>query len=216
MSLDPEFEKTTTRLVADALPNAEDTTLADIVFREDGTHILSEYTSLNGTYIDPNGRFLVYNFHLQNVGNENIIYRSTLNIDLDYKAVSSAIRILCVVQNINQETSESEIESLTIYAKEQEDENGERLYAPEVYSDDYFEYYLQMPIEELSIPAEYSMTESFLYSNVVFAHETNQPFNVGNTHKYTLIMWLEGEDKQCTNDIFGSSIKFSMNFRVIE
>jgi hypothetical protein len=28
-------------------------------------------------------------------------------------------------------------------------------------------------------------------------------------------MWLEGEDAQCTNELFGTSIKFSMNFRVI-
>lgn len=215
MSLDPTFEQPTTRLVVEALPNAEDTTLADIVFRDDGTHILSEYTSLDGTYIDPNGRFLVYNFHLQNVGRENIIYRVTLNVDLDYKKVGSAIRILCVTQNI-LETGEAEIDSITIYAKEQEDENGQRLYKPEEYTDEYFEKYLMMDPNELSIPAEYSTTQPFLYNNVVFAHEVEEPFNVGAIHKYTLIMWLEGEDAQCSNQIFGSSIKFSMNFRVIE
>lgn len=216
MSLDPTFDNSTTRLVAEALPNAEDTTLVDIVYREDGSHILSEYTSLDGTYIDPNGRFVVYNFHLRNVGRENIIYRATMNIDLDYKKVSSAVRVLLVRQTINPETGEATVDKITIYAREQEDENGQRLYAPEEYTDEYFETYLQMPIDELSIPAEYSTTQPFLYNNVVFSYDTDEPFNVGDIHKYTFIMWLEGEDKQCTNDLFGSSIKFSMNFRVIE
>ena len=38
----------------------------------------------------------------------------------------------------------------------------------------------------------------------------------GETHKYTVVIWLEGNDPECTNEIFGGFAKYSMNFRMVE
>lgn len=225
MSVNKDFDQPTTRFVVEALPNAEDCTLADILWKN-GVLNLSEHTNKEGTFIDSLGNYIVYNFHIQNVGTENVKYRVALNIDNDYRKVSSAVRIMCIIQNIDPVTGEASIIKQTIYARAQEDDNGQIIMyedengqlqpLPEIYDDNYYRSYLGIDPQELSIPAEYSTTQPFLYNNVVFASDIEEPFNVRAIHKYTLIMWLEGEDKQCTNEIFGSSIKFSMNFRVID
>ena len=36
----------------------------------------------------------------------------------------------------------------------------------------------------------------------------------GKTDKYTVVMWFEGNDPECINDIFKSSLKFKMDFSV--
>ncbi len=34
--------------------------------------------------------------------------------------------------------------------------------------------------------------------------------------KYTVVIWLEGSDPDCTNDIIGGTVKIGMNFKIIE
>ena len=36
-------------------------------------------------------------------------------------------------------------------------------------------------------------------------------FLVGNVDKYTVVIWMEGDDPECTDDIVGGNIQFSMN-----
>ncbi len=36
----------------------------------------------------------------------------------------------------------------------------------------------------------------------------------GAIQKYTVVMWLEGEDPECINDIWSNQLKFQMNFEV--
>jgi hypothetical protein len=35
---------------------------------------------------------------------------------------------------------------------------------------------------------------------------------VGDIHKYTVVIWVEGNDPECTDAIFGGYAKFSMKF----
>ena len=37
-------------------------------------------------------------------------------------------------------------------------------------------------------------------------------FTSNEIDKFTVVIWLEGNDPECTNDIKGGKIKFSMNF----
>lgn len=41
-----------------------------------------------------------------------------------------------------------------------------------------------------------------------------EDFKVGDIDKYTVLIWLEGEDPECVNDILGGELKMSMNFFV--
>jgi hypothetical protein len=40
---------------------------------------------------------------------------------------------------------------------------------------------------------------------------TEENFLVGNVDKYTIVIWMEGEDPECVDDIVGGSVEFSMN-----
>lgn len=40
----------------------------------------------------------------------------------------------------------------------------------------------------------------------------NENFKPGDKHKYTIVMWLEGSDLECTNNIIGGEFKAHMEF----
>ena len=41
-------------------------------------------------------------------------------------------------------------------------------------------------------------------------------FSPGRADKYTVVIWLEGNDPDCVNKIIGGTMKLSMNFKIIE
>ncbi len=59
------------------------------------------------------------------------------------------------------------------------------------------------------------------YGTVPFLDEETAVLNSikelapGETVKYTVVVWIEGDDPQCTNDILGGFVRFAMNFTVI-
>ena len=50
--------------------------------------------------------------------------------------------------------------------------------------------------------------------DVVF-EDIRSDFMVGEIDRYTVVIWLEGEDPECVNAIMGGEAKFSMQFEVI-
>ena len=44
---------------------------------------------------------------------------------------------------------------------------------------------------------------------------TEEEFLVGNVDKYTIVIWMEGEDPECVDAIVGGSVEFSMNIDAI-
>ncbi|MBO4390938.1 MAG: hypothetical protein J5825_08770 [Lachnospiraceae bacterium] len=57
--------------------------------------------------------------------------------------------------------------------------------------------------------------EEFLSSNLVM-RETQEGFAPKDKDKYTVVIWLEGNDPDCVDDIIGGTIKFGMNFKIVE
>ena len=55
----------------------------------------------------------------------------------------------------------------------------------------------------------------FLSSNLVMRERT-EGFEPGSKCKYTVVIWLEGNDPDCVDDIIGGTIKFNMDFDLIE
>lgn len=54
-------------------------------------------------------------------------------------------------------------------------------------------------------------TEPFLSDTVVF-EGINEELEVDETIKYTLVIWLEGDDPECLDNIRGGNVKMSMTF----
>lgn len=57
--------------------------------------------------------------------------------------------------------------------------------------------------------------EEFLTANQVM-HTKVEDFKKGDTTKYTVVIWLEGNDPDCVDDIIGGVIKMQMDFKIIE
>lgn len=61
----------------------------------------------------------------------------------------------------------------------------------------------------------FAADKNFLDEDIVF-EDIRSDFEVGETDRYTVVIWLEGEDPECVNAIMGGEAKFSMHFELIE
>lgn len=55
-------------------------------------------------------------------------------------------------------------------------------------------------------------TVAFLNDESVFIHEVKD-FAPGEIHQYTVVMWIEGNDLECTNNILGGELKVHYDFK---
>lgn len=55
----------------------------------------------------------------------------------------------------------------------------------------------------------------FLDNDTVFS-KTMEDFSPGDVDKYSVVVWIEGEDSECINDIMGGHMRLSMNFEAAE
>lgn len=53
-------------------------------------------------------------------------------------------------------------------------------------------------------------------SNTRVLKNTTEDFKPGDVDKYTVVIWLEGNDPECVDNIRGGVVKMSMNFKVLE
>lgn len=58
-------------------------------------------------------------------------------------------------------------------------------------------------------------TVAFLSETQVLKN-TTEAFEPGAVDKYTVVIWLEGNDPECVDNIRGGVVKMSMNFKVLE
>ncbi|MGM9877718.1 MAG: hypothetical protein ACI33S_03620 [Bacilli bacterium] len=50
-------------------------------------------------------------------------------------------------------------------------------------------------------------------SDEIIAREHVADFNPGDIHKYTVVMWIEGSDPECTDNILGGEFKAHLDFK---
>lgn len=58
--------------------------------------------------------------------------------------------------------------------------------------------------------------DEFFAARTVVTDFSRADFKPGDKDRYTIIIWLEGWDPECVNDIMGGEVKLSMNFKVLE
>lgn len=56
---------------------------------------------------------------------------------------------------------------------------------------------------------------NFVNEEIVCAY-TEENFLVGNVDKYTIVIWMEGEDPECVDAIVGGSVEFSMTIDALD
>ena len=158
-----------------------------------------EVMEIDGDHNGPD--YVAYTFYVKNIGFDPITYTYNLSIQRATKGVDEATWVL-LYHNGQQQ----------ILAKE--GKNGEA----EIQQGDY-EYPF---MEDAKKPEQYSYdevtgvhtltTEPFASSKIVEMAERPeiQPEEVD---KFTVVIWLEGEDPECVNDILGGTIEMMMKLR---
>ncbi len=53
-------------------------------------------------------------------------------------------------------------------------------------------------------------------SDTVVCTYNEEDFLVGNVDKYTVVIWLDGDDPECTDDIVGGAVEFAMDFDTLD
>jgi hypothetical protein len=53
-------------------------------------------------------------------------------------------------------------------------------------------------------------------SNRLVATVTSDEFKAGTVDKITVVIWFEGEDPECVDDILEGEVKLSMDINIVE
>ncbi len=77
--------------------------------------------------------------------------------------------------------------------------------------------YGKKPVEgtENNKYAKFGIDKLFVKDNKVMDMNVSD-FKVGATDKYTIVVWLEGWDPECVDNIMGGEVKLSMSFHIID
>ncbi len=133
------------------------------------------------------GEYMAYSFYLKNSGEVKMSYSSKVTIEEEHKEVSAAFRLWVI-------TETNGVVNSYLYAKEPN--TGSFNEMEQKFSDA-----IKTPITTFE-------------EDEVFYLE-NHGFDVGDVTRYTIILWLEGDDPECIDDILGGYIRFQMQFECL-
>jgi hypothetical protein len=129
-------------------------------------------------------------FYLKNITKEDHLYRETMVFEEITKDIDEAIRIM-IIRNGEK----------TVYAKKKKDGDIEEVVPGEYFTED-----------GKNIPdAQPWMTVPFISRERAY-YETGLSLAAGEIVKYTVMIWLEGNDPECVDDILGGTLKMRMEF----
>ncbi len=207
------FDNPTSYLYSIPVEGALDTTLSDIpdnVDMIDGTH--------NGE------RYFAYTFYIRNDGESTVGYDYQIAINSESKNLSEAIWVMLFRDG-----------EMTFHAKAGDDGGREVIpnaqtiaeaeergrytgfrtcpfYENAKYPDE--QYKKLETEEELPAPLYYYYPIPF-ESDYVITSGTVPDVVPQETHKYTVVLWLEGNDPDCTNDLIGGHLGVEVTFKLV-
>lgn len=168
-----------------------------------------------------NGKnYLAYTFYLTNNGTETLDYQSRLQSVKAAKDVDEAVRIM-VYKNGEPEVFAKENRGLT--TPDGSPEDFEQIFKKEIP-----EGYEPPTKEEIEAAAEKPQNKDlvnhtdeeiviqpFIDSKTVF-DTAIEGLGPGETDKYTIVMWVEGEDPECLDVIRNGYVKLMWFFNVVD
>ena len=183
--------------------------------------LLSIYNNEGSYEGDGTDRFYIATtFYLMNKGDEPIAYREMITLDRTVKGMEKAIRILMIKDETPLDDTEyDKYPQITVYAAPKEDGSleevvpytpGGRLRAP--YKTGENDAYSTFKIPESDIREDgVWMTRAFAGNGYVLNSDF-YPLDPEEKIKYTVVIWLEGNDEQCVDDILGGQVKLAVEF----
>lgn len=156
------------------------------------TNLPDDLNDVDGAHNGEN--YLAYTFYVKNVGEKECNYKYTMSIVQATVGVDAAVRVR-IYFNPDYYKAESgtytHSGAYTDYAKPKTGGNGQ----PEI------------------DPGNRVMTN--FYSNDVVVTKQISSFKPGDIAKMTVVIWLEGEDPDCTDDVLGGRFKTDMDVEIV-
>ncbi len=160
-----------------------------------------------------NDFYFAYTFYLRNEGDNKVGYNWDLLLNAESNHLSTAAWVALFEDG-----------DLRLYARESA--NGEKEALPAF--GDNSRGYLRIPLRQLApesdqfelIETAHGMDyyrvipDKFLSADQVASGRVDDVYPM-EVHKYTVVIWLEGDDPDCTNDLIGGSLGLEMRFRLI-
>ncbi|WP_167954746.1 hypothetical protein [Anaerosporobacter faecicola] len=212
ISEEKTFKNAKIKLFSKALEGANNINILDLpenINQIDGSH--------NGD------NYIAYTYYIQNAGQKDTDYTYELDITSSSLGLENAAWIM-VFQNGKE----------TVYAKEGADGNPECQYSYEPFAiaktakdekqvisltEEETGYLTEEEKERIGLLRVDGLYEfrtiPFTNDNVVCL-ETRKGMKPGEIDKYTVVVWLEGEDPECVDDILGGHISMKMQFKLVE
>ena len=183
-----DFSEKLITLNGDVVAGATNISIYDIqrdVMNVDGKH--------NGI------NYLAYTFYIKNETGQERDDQYQLHLKRATKGAENASWIMLYHNNVQ-----------TIYAMPDKDGNPEKIYSGNKFP--FMEYASEL-VKETKLDEEKYQLEAvpFLSSDVVCAG-MRENIQSGEYDKFTVVIWMEGEDPECVDDIIGGNIEFSMSF----
>jgi len=163
-----------------------------------------------------NGNYFAYTFYIKNEGDATAAFRWELRLNSESQNMSKAAWAMLFVDG-----------EMSLYAKAREDGTIECL--PSV-GDTSRKGYSRAPlIEKAAFPEDqyeintvvgsisYWRVKPFAFeSEDILASGEEWDVEPGEYHKFTIVLWLEGDDPDCTNDLIGGHLGYEMYMTLID
>lgn len=174
------------------------------------SHIPLNIDEIDGEH---NDTYFAYTYYIKNEGENAVDYSWNLNLTSESMGVAEAVWVLLFIDG-----------DLRIYAKEN-NETGREEALPEFGNNSMGYGNLQLrelapDSDQFEIVATQGrrvywrvIPESFL-SETNIAEGTQYNITPGEIHKYTVVLYLEGDDPDATDDIIGGHAGVEMKFRL--
>ncbi len=176
------------------------------------SHIPTDVMDHQGMYDDDT--VFAYSFFMKYEGEETGHYRYDIKVNSEYLDVSKACWVMVFADG-----------EMSFYAEEGADGLPESIPAQNDnsrgYPEAYFMDYAKNPADQYEIIKEIGNAKYYRLIPKPFNDErrvTRQDgmaLNDQEYHKYTVVIWLEGDDPECVNDIIGGHLGLQMNFALL-
>ena len=158
--------------------------------------------------------FFAYTFYLRNEGMSMANYDWEIAVNSESKDLSKAVWVMVF-----------EEDEMTVYAESAADGTPQALPALEDNSRGYREMEI---FQKVADPTQYQriaqngdrfyyrvIPKNFLSSDTVTTGK-KEGMMPGDIHKYTVVIWLEGDDPDCTDELIGGHLGLNFNARLSE
>ncbi len=157
---------------------------------------------------DTGGNYFAYTFYLKNNGKSTVDYQWELRVNSESAECSKATWVMLFVDD-----------QMTLYAEANDDGSPAALPAKDVDNVGYLHpplYDRAADKEQYEVVKQVSqltywrvIPKPFVSSDIVAVGEATDVVP-DEVHKYTVVIWLEGDDPQCTEELIGSHIGLEM------